>query len=57
MQERIEQALIHLTIIHEVEIFRCKTVTQLCEQLNTLTRVLESNIEKANINSFDCVMK
>lgn len=57
MQERVDEGLIHLTLSHDIETFRFKKISELCEHLHTLTRVLETNIEKANVTSFDCVMK
>ncbi len=57
MQTRIDEAIVHLSMEHDVEVFRCKKIPELSEYLHSVTRVLENPVEKENLNAFDCVMK
>jgi len=57
VQEIADQSLIHLTFNHDIETFRCRTLSSLCEYLYNITKALSRVVNEDARSAFDFVMK
>lgn len=56
MTEIIDWSFAHLLLMYDIEIVRCKGLSETCEYLHTMTRSLESQLERP-LTAFNCVNK
>lgn len=54
--EIVDGACTHVLLMYDVEIFRCKGTANIAEYLHTMTRALESQLERP-LTAFNCVSK
>lgn len=54
--ELFDQSIIHLILAHDVEVVRFKTLIDLSAHLHTLSRTIDSPIERS-LTAFSCLQK